>query len=82
MERRSAHVFPVNKESAGATFRKLRKKLGIEDLRFHDTRHEATSRLSKKLHVLELAATIGHRDLKSLMVYYNPTADELADKLG
>lgn len=82
MERRSAYVFPVNKDSASATFRKLRKKMGIVNLRFHDSRHEATSRLSKKLHVLELAATIGHRDLKSLMVYYNPTADELADKLG
>lgn len=31
--------------------------------------------------VLELAKIIGHRDLKSLMVYYNPTAAELTQQL-
>jgi hypothetical protein len=30
---------------------------------------------------MELARVIGHRDLRSLMVYYNPTAAELAGKL-
>lgn len=82
LDKRAARVFPVNKGSAGAMFRKMCKKMNVTDLHFHDSRHEATSRLAKKLHVLELAAVIGHRDLKSLMVYYNPTAEELADKLG
>lgn len=31
---------------------------------------------------LELARMIGHRDIASLMFYYNTTADELADRLG
>lgn len=55
----------------------------LENLRFHDLRHEATSRLAEKLHnVIELSAVTGHRDLQSLKRYYHPRADDLADKLG
>jgi len=38
-------VFPYNSKSVGAAFRRGRKAIGIDDLRFHDLRHEATSRL-------------------------------------
>ena len=34
------------------------------------------------LDVLELARMVGHRDPRSLMIYYNETAEELAKKLG
>lgn len=55
----------------------------LENLRFHDLRHEATSRLAEKLsNVIELSAVTGHRDLQSLKRYYHPRADDLADKLG
>ena len=55
---------------------------GIEDLTFHDTRHEALTRLARKLDVLDLARMVGHRDPRSLMIYYNPTASEIAQRLG
>lgn len=74
-------VFPVNKGSVGTEFRDATKALGFADLHFHDSRHEACTRLAKFLTVMELARVIGHRDLKSLMVYYNPTPAELAAKL-
>ena len=57
------------------------QRAGIIDLNFHDTRHAAITALAKKLTVLELARAIGHKDLKSLMIYYNETAENLADKL-
>lgn len=57
------------------------KQPSIADLHFHDSRHEATTRLSRKLNVLALARMIGHRDLKSLMIYYDETAAELAARL-
>ena len=67
----------------GVQFRKLRNKLGLAGLRFHDTRHTAATRLSTKLaNVLELSAVTGHRSLQSLKRYYNPKAAELAKKLG
>ncbi len=75
-------VFPVNKGSVGTEFREATKALGFADLHFHDSRHEACTRLARSLAVMELARVIGHRDLRSLMVYYNPTPAELAAKLG
>lgn len=53
------------------------------DLRFHDLRHEATSRLAEKLpNLIELAAVTGHKDLRMLKRYYHPKASDLAKKLG
>jgi integrase len=58
-------------------------RAGIEDLHFHDLRHEATSRLAEKLpNVIELAAVTGHKDLRMLKRYYHPRAEDLARKLG
>ena len=58
------------------------EKLKLKDLNFHDTRHEATTRLSKKLPIQDLAKVTGHKDLKTLMGYYNPTATELAERIN
>lgn len=74
-------VFTVSPDTASTLFRKACRKLGIEDLRFHDARHSAVVALSKKFTVIELARVIGHRDLKSLMIYYNESAQELAKRL-
>ena len=57
------------------------RRTQIADLRFHDTRHEALTRLAKKLHVLDLARMVGHKDPRSLMIYYNATATEIANRL-
>lgn len=75
-------VFGLTDQLRDALFRKARDRCEIEDLHFHDSRAEAIWRLSKKLDVMELARVIGHRDLKSLMIYYATSADELADRLG
>lgn len=42
----------------------------LEDLRFHDLRHEATSRLVEKgLEILEVTTITGHKDLRMLTRY-------------
>jgi integrase len=82
LPRHAELVFPVASESLGATYRKIAKALKIVDLRIHDTRHEGTTRLAKKLRdPLTLASVTGHKDLKSLKVYFNPTPEELVDML-
>lgn len=54
----------------------------LTDFHFHDLRHVATTRLSKKLpNVIELAAVTGHKDLRMLKRYYHPRAEDLAKKL-
>ena len=75
-------VFNINSAQRDALFRKARNNAKLENLHFHDSRAEAIWRLSKKLDVMELARVIGHRDLKSLMIYYNASPEELAAKLG
>ena len=75
-------VFNLEAAQRDALFRKARNRAQIENLHFHDSRAEAIWRLSKKLDVMELARVIGHRDLKSLLIYYDADADELADRLG
>lgn len=53
------------------------------DLRFHDLRHTATSRLARLIpNVVELSRITGHTDLKMLSRYYHITAAELARKLA
>lgn len=59
----------------------LKKKAAVDGLNFHDSRHEAVTRLSKKLDVLALARMIGHKNIRELMTYYNETAEELAARL-
>jgi integrase len=62
-------------------FRAAVANCGIDNLTFHDARHEATTRLAGKLQVLDLARVTGHRDIKQLMTYYNKDARELAGLL-
>lgn len=74
-------VFEVDSASLDALFRKARRRCHIHDLHFHDSRHEAITRLAKKLDVLDLARMVGIRDLKILNVYYNETAHDMAARL-
>ncbi|WP_313443482.1 site-specific integrase [Stenotrophomonas sp.] len=75
-------LFNLDPGTRDTLFRRARDAAQIENLHFHDSRAEAIWRLSKKLDVMELARVIGHRDLKSLLIYYQTDADELADRLG
>ncbi len=89
---RDGRIFRVNAASVDTLFRKAKKNCGIESegflssirqknhITFHDSRHEAASRLAKRYEVLELCKVMGWSDPKMAMVYYNPTALELAMK--
>ncbi|WP_066710932.1 site-specific integrase, partial [Curvibacter delicatus] len=54
----------------------------LEDLKFHDLRHEATSRLAERLEMHELMKVTGHKTSRTLMRYYHPRASDLAKKLA
>ena len=80
-ERKSLTDF--NTEKASSLFRKVRRLADIHDMTFHDSRHEACSRFAKnpKIDTLKLAKIIGHKNPKTLMIYFNPTGEELASLL-
>ena len=73
--------FTVSPTSFDALFRKAKDMACVEGLHFHDTRREATSRLSKKVDVLTLAKITGHKDLNMLMVYYDEDMSEVAKRI-
>lgn len=75
-------IFNLSASQIDANFRKARDRTDIVDLHFHDARHEGITRLAQKLPVLDLARMVGHSDLKRLMIYYNPTGEEMATKLS
>lgn len=81
LQGRAGRLLQVGRDTASVLFRRARIDAGIDDLRFHDTRHEALTRLARRLDVLDLARMVGHRDPRSLMIYYNATASEIASRL-
>ena len=69
-ESKEGKVLPLTKGSAINGFDKARKSAGLENLRFHDLRHIAISRMwSYGMNALEISACSGHRDIKMLMRY-------------
>lgn len=82
LPRISDAVFDLQTSQIDALFRKAKARALIADLHFHDTRHEAITRLARKLDVLDLARMVGIRDLRILMVYYNAKPAEIAERLA
>ena len=79
----SGAVFPVKFFSLDAAFKRGLRRARLQDVRFHDLRLTAITRLATKLpNVIELAAVSGHKSLAMLNRYYHPNAAELAKKLG
>lgn len=75
-------VFGLSSPRLDALWRKIRDKAAIDNLTFHDARHEAITRLARKLDVLDLARMVGHRDIRELMTYYEADAEDMARRLG
>ena len=70
--RTSARVFPYDPKSVGAAFTRACHVLGIEDLRFHDLRHEATSQLFERgYQIHEVAQFTLHESWNELKRYTN-----------
>lgn len=82
MPQDTASVFGLKTSQVDSLFRKAKRLALVENLHFHDTRHEAITRLARKLDVLDLARMVGIRDLRILMVYYNARPDEIAQRLA
>lgn len=72
--------FTVASNTCSSEFTQAAKRAGLA-ISFHDSRHEAITRLAQKLNIMELTRMVGHRDPRSLMIYFNPTATEIAGRL-
>ncbi len=78
----SGSVFCMQPDSITRAFERICKRLEILDLRFHDLRHEATSRFFEKgLSIMEVSSITGHKDLAMLRSYTHLKAEDLVNKL-
>ncbi|MEJ2792174.1 site-specific integrase [Iodobacter sp. LRB] len=76
--RTSEFIFPYKSESVGVAFRGIVSKAGIQDLHFHDLRHEGISRLFEQgYQIQEVALVSGHKSWKNLKRYTQLRAVDL-----
>jgi integrase len=75
----------LNKTTASLSqqFSRIFEAAGCEDLRFHDLRHEATSRLFEKTKLtdVQISRITGHKDPRVLRRYANLRGTDLAAQL-
>jgi len=80
-------VFLLGPGTRDAIFRRARERAGLSGFTFHDARHTAATRIGAsvgqpgRLSFPEFVKVFGWRDPKHALIYVNPTADALADKL-
>lgn len=71
-------VFPYHSKSVGAAFHRSCEALEVEDLCFHDLRHEGTSRLFEAgFSIQQVAMVTGHKDWRMLRRYTNLKPEDL-----
>jgi integrase len=64
-------------------FQRAVKRAKLDDFRFHDLRHEATSRLHEKgLNPIEVMSVTGHKSMSSMLRYSHVRGLAVTEKLN
>ncbi|SDC19974.1 Phage integrase family protein [Cupriavidus sp. YR651] len=78
-----ARVLPTTPNAVMLVWTRTLARLQIDDLRWHDLRHEAVSRLFEKgFHPMQVASISGHRSMQMLARYTHLRPEDLLDRLG
>ncbi len=76
------NVWSLAADAVSQAFAQACHKANISGLRFHDLRHEATSRFFENgFNVMEVAAITGHKTLQMLKRYTHLKAEDLAKRM-
>ncbi|BCO32071.1 integrase [Thiohalobacter sp. COW1] len=76
-------IFSYQSDGLRTVWHRITREIGITDLRFHDLRHEATSRFFEMgLSPLEVSSITGHKTLGMLRRYTHLDAAALATKIA
>lgn len=79
----SAVVFPMTGNALRKSWDRICVRAGIDNLNFHDLRHEAISRFFEMgLNIAEVAAISGHKDVKMLFRYTHPKVGDILNKIS
>ncbi len=80
--RPDGRVWGMRPDSMPQAFERVCKTAGVENMTFHDLRHEAISRLFEKgLNAIQAAAITGHKTQQMLKRYTHLRAEDLAPLL-
>ncbi len=81
--KRARLAYEAERICQGISITELQEDQTLADLRLHDLRHEAVSRLFERgLNAMEIASISGHKSLSMLQRYTHLNAETLAHKLG
>lgn len=75
-------VFSLSSDEVTIKFRDAKAESGLEGFTFHDSRHTAATKIALKIPLLDLCKMFGWSSPKRAMIYYNPTASEIAARLS
>ena len=79
----SKPVFPLSANAVRLAFERVRRRAGLKDVRFHDLRHEAISRLfDLGLTTPEVALLSGHKTVSQLFRYAHADIGRVARLLS
>jgi integrase len=75
-------MFPITANAFRLAWERIKRRAKIDDLHFHDLRHEAISRFFELgLSIPEVALISGHRDVRMLFRYTHPLRAQILQKL-
>lgn len=78
MTRENAEIFPIDERTISTLFTRAVASCEIDDLRFHDLRHDGVSRLFAAGYTIEQVSLVsGHRDWNMLRRYTQLRAEDL-----
>lgn len=84
-------VFGLKAQTLDALFRKYRVQAGLEGFTFHDSRHTAATWIAGRMRshgipaqqaVFDLCKMFGWSNVNQALVYYNPSAADIAKRIG
>jgi integrase len=82
LPRVDARILPYKSESVSAAFQRACERLGIEDLHFHDLRHEGITRLFESgLAIEDVAMISGHQSWNMLRRYTHLKPSDVLEKM-
>ncbi|WP_029618556.1 tyrosine-type recombinase/integrase [Pseudorhizobium marinum] len=75
--------YPITPEGAKTQWRRLRKRSGVENFRFHDIRHDVGTKLLRQTGNLKIVQrALNHSDIKTTVKYAHVHDHEVAEALA
>jgi integrase len=78
LDEKEDRIFPMIANAVRLAWERVKLRAGVEDLHFHDLRHEAISSFFEKgLSTPEVALISGHKDMRMLFRYSHATRQNI-----